>query len=189
MLIIKALLQIVFCISILLSQSRLMTSPSCLCVWASSPPFNYWIPEGVITKLETYIVAYLLKARTVKPEIKPLLANGSETTFVSRQGLDKHVPAANNTRNNKRIVGRIIFYAVCELSQESLWACLRTPTVARQQIGKHVPTTTNRRNNRTHFWTCNSLWGLCYYQRRAWGCTPCPPALLGNNSVNTFPRR
>jgi hypothetical protein len=31
------------------------------------------------------IVAYFLKARTVEPEKQPLLANGSETTFVSRQ--------------------------------------------------------------------------------------------------------
>jgi hypothetical protein len=30
-------------------------------------------------------VAYLLKARTVEPEKHPLLANGSETTFVSGQ--------------------------------------------------------------------------------------------------------
>jgi hypothetical protein len=32
-----------------------------------------------------YIVAYLLIARTVEPEKQPLLANGSETTFVSKQ--------------------------------------------------------------------------------------------------------
>jgi hypothetical protein len=32
-----------------------------------------------------HFVAYLLKARTVEPEKQPLLANGSETTFVSRQ--------------------------------------------------------------------------------------------------------
>jgi hypothetical protein len=30
-------------------------------------------------------VAYLLKARTVEQEKQPLLVNGSETTFVSRQ--------------------------------------------------------------------------------------------------------
>jgi hypothetical protein len=36
------------------------------------------------------IVAYLLKARTVETEKQPLLANDSETTFVSRQ----------RTRNN-----------------------------------------------------------------------------------------
>jgi hypothetical protein len=29
--------------------------------------------------------AYLLKARTVKPEKQPFLANDSEATFVSRQ--------------------------------------------------------------------------------------------------------
>lgn len=35
-------------------------------------------------------MAYSLKARTVE------LANGSETTFVSRQRLGKHVPAATD---------------------------------------------------------------------------------------------
>jgi hypothetical protein len=42
-------------------------------------------------------VAYLLKARTVEPEKQPLLANGSETTFVSRQRLGKHVSAEMDT--------------------------------------------------------------------------------------------
>jgi Na+/melibiose symporter-like transporter len=32
-----------------------------------------------------YIVAYFLKAGTVEPEKQPLLANGSETTFIARQ--------------------------------------------------------------------------------------------------------
>jgi hypothetical protein len=34
---------------------------------------------------EFHIVAYLLKAKTVKPEKQHLLTNGSETTFVYRQ--------------------------------------------------------------------------------------------------------
>jgi hypothetical protein len=42
------------------------------------------------------IVAYLLKARTVERENKPLLANGSETTFLCRQRLGKYVPAATD---------------------------------------------------------------------------------------------
>jgi hypothetical protein len=41
-------------------------------------------------------MTYLLKARIVEPEKQPLLANGSETTFVSRQRLGKHIPAATN---------------------------------------------------------------------------------------------
>jgi hypothetical protein len=61
--------------------------------------------------------------------------------------LGKHVPAATYTRRNQRIVGRVIFYAVCVLSKESLWACLCIPNVARQQLGKHVPAVTNTRNN------------------------------------------
>jgi hypothetical protein len=42
-------------------------------------------------------VAYLFKARIVEPEKLPLLSNGSETTFVSRQRLCIHVPAATDT--------------------------------------------------------------------------------------------
>jgi hypothetical protein len=42
------------------------------------------------------IVEYLLKAKTLEPEKQPLLANGLETTFVSRQRLGKHVPAATD---------------------------------------------------------------------------------------------
>jgi hypothetical protein len=41
-------------------------------------------------------VAYLLEARTVEPEKQQLLTNGSETTFVSRQRLGKHIPAATD---------------------------------------------------------------------------------------------
>jgi hypothetical protein len=53
-------------------------------------------------------VAYLLKARTVAPEKQPLLANGAETTFVSRQRLGKHVPAATDTHyNNIGTVGNV----------------------------------------------------------------------------------
>jgi hypothetical protein len=42
-------------------------------------------------------MTYLIKARTVEPEKQPLLANDSEITFVSRQRLGKHVPAAMDT--------------------------------------------------------------------------------------------
>jgi hypothetical protein len=45
----------------------------------------YTIDTGLIWVRGLNIVAYLLKARTVEPEKQPLLANGSETTFVSRQ--------------------------------------------------------------------------------------------------------
>jgi hypothetical protein len=41
-------------------------------------------------------VAYLRKARTMEPEKQTLLANSSERTFISRQLLGKHVPAAKD---------------------------------------------------------------------------------------------
>jgi hypothetical protein len=40
--------------------------------------------------------------------------------FGARQRLSKHVPSAMNTCNNRRIVGRVIFYTVRALSKESL---------------------------------------------------------------------
>jgi hypothetical protein len=42
-------------------------------------------------------MAHLLKTRTVEPEKQPLLANGSETTFIFRQRLGKHVADATDT--------------------------------------------------------------------------------------------
>jgi hypothetical protein len=47
--------------------------------------------------------------------------------FVARQRLGKHVPAATNTRNNRRIFGRVICCGVCFLSKESPWVCLYIP--------------------------------------------------------------
>jgi hypothetical protein len=55
------------------------------------------LPRNVRLEQIKNIVVYVLKARTVEPEKQPLLGNGSETTFVSRQRLGKHVPAAMDT--------------------------------------------------------------------------------------------
>jgi hypothetical protein len=52
----------------------------------------------------------LLKARTVEPEKQPLLANGSETIFVSRQRLGKHVTAATNAHATIEALLETVFY-------------------------------------------------------------------------------
>jgi hypothetical protein len=49
-------------------------------------------------------VAYLPKARAVEPEKQPLLANGFETTFVSRQRLGKHLLAATDTHTTIEVL-------------------------------------------------------------------------------------
>jgi hypothetical protein len=64
----------ILCLSALspsITKGRLL----CLCVCLQGSP----------TKQFRNTVAYLLKARTVEPEKHPLLANGPETTLVSRQ--------------------------------------------------------------------------------------------------------
>jgi hypothetical protein len=48
-----------------------------------------------IQNTHIHIVVYFPKVATVESEKQPLLANGSETTFVSRQRLGKH---ASNSR-------------------------------------------------------------------------------------------
>jgi hypothetical protein len=39
--------------------------------------------------------------------------------FVARQRLSKYNPAGTNTRNSRRIVGRVIFYAILVVSKEN----------------------------------------------------------------------
>jgi hypothetical protein len=60
-----------------------------------------------------YNVAYLFKARTVEPEKQPLLANGSETTFVSRQrSQTNRFPRQVSAPKNIGTVGKGGFYSV-----------------------------------------------------------------------------
>jgi hypothetical protein len=56
-------------------------------------------------------VAYFLNARTVEPEKQPLLANGSETTFDSRQrSQTNRFTRQQSARNSGGIVGNESFY-------------------------------------------------------------------------------
>jgi hypothetical protein len=54
-------------------------------------------------------VAYLLKARTVEPEKQLLLANSSETTFISMQWLGKHVPVATDMHTMTEVLLETVF--------------------------------------------------------------------------------
>jgi hypothetical protein len=63
-----------------------------------------------VNNFRQHIVAQLLKERTVEPEKQPLLANGSETTFVSRQRLCKHVPSAMDTHATVEVLLETVFY-------------------------------------------------------------------------------
>jgi hypothetical protein len=47
----------------------------------------------------------------VEPEKKPLLRNGSETTFISRQRLRKHVPFATDTHATTEVLLETMFSA------------------------------------------------------------------------------
>jgi ParB-like chromosome segregation protein Spo0J len=71
-------------------------------------PARQWHELG-LAYLNVYIVAYLLKARTVEPEKQPLLANGSEIKFDSRQRLGKHVPAATDTHATIEVLLETVF--------------------------------------------------------------------------------
>jgi hypothetical protein len=55
-------------------------------------------------------VTYLLKARIVEIEEQLLLANGSETIFISRQQLGKDVPAAKDTQTTIGVLLETVFY-------------------------------------------------------------------------------
>jgi hypothetical protein len=57
------------------------------------------------------------------------------------QRLCKHVPATKNIRNNRIIVGRVIFYAVRILPKESLWIflCNPLPLLGKNSVKKFPP--------------------------------------------------
>jgi hypothetical protein len=46
----------------------------------------------------------------MEPEKQPMLANGSETTFVSRQRLGKHVPPATHARATTELLFETVFF-------------------------------------------------------------------------------
>jgi hypothetical protein len=48
-------------------------------------------------------------------------------TIFARQRLRKHVPAATNTRNNRRIIRGVVLYWIRIVSNECLWVCLCIP--------------------------------------------------------------
>jgi hypothetical protein len=74
------------------------------------------------------IVAYLLKARTAETEKQPLLANGSEITFVSRQHIlnKQEYTTAAKERLGKHVLEATDIYVVraemLELGQYVRWA-------------------------------------------------------------------
>jgi hypothetical protein len=102
---------------VVISQKTIV---SILCLWI--PPLTFWILDLVFLKLGTYIMAHLncLFHETLPPVVSvwlsllSLKAKGSVhyiPPFSARQRLGKPVPAAMNTRYNKRIVGHVILYA------------------------------------------------------------------------------
>jgi hypothetical protein len=64
-----------------------------------------------ITALEPFPTAYFINPthQSVCLYVDPLL--------VARQQLDKNVTAATDIRNNRRIVGRVVFYVVRVVSK------------------------------------------------------------------------
>jgi hypothetical protein len=117
-----------------------LRSPSvwCICVSVCSPSINFWIYELIIMKFTIYIKATkpIWTIRFINPFHQSVLKlvsllclqdNDSVKSilrFGVRQLIGEKAPAAMNTRNNKIIVGRIIFYEAHVSSKERLWACL-----------------------------------------------------------------
>jgi hypothetical protein len=107
-----------------------MRSACCLCVYVSPFPSKFWMPVPVFmtpgAAPEPFPMAHFINSswQTVCPSYRYKV---TVRLSVSLQRLGKHVPAATNTCNNRRIVGPVIFYVVRVLSKDSLSACLFIP--------------------------------------------------------------
>jgi hypothetical protein len=103
-----------------------MRSPSCVSMSPSPPTFNC-LNQSLWNLLCAHLNGVLYKSLppvcvSVCVSLLLLLGKGSVKcihNFSARQRLGKHVPAATNARDNKRIVGRVIFYVVRVVSKES----------------------------------------------------------------------
>jgi hypothetical protein len=100
---------------------------------------------------------------------------------VPRQRFREYVPAATNTRNNRRIVG-VVLYAILVLSKESLWVCV-------SPYRCQVTTLWIRSRGNEELLEGSFSVRSVSYQRRVCGSVYPPLSLSGNNSVNTFPRQ
>jgi hypothetical protein len=106
-----------------------MRYPFCLCVCVS-------LPINATTSLyEAHLKGVLHKSLpsvcvSVCVSLLSLQGNGTVNCIpliAARQRLSKHIPAARNTCNSTRNVGRVILYAVRILSKESPWIRLCVP--------------------------------------------------------------
>jgi hypothetical protein len=98
------------------------------------------------------IVAYLFKVRTVEPEKQPLLAKGSETTFVSRQRFSKHVPEVTDTHATLEVLLETAFSirsvqrCYKEENRDNRFSSVREPVKRRLQLGSwRISTVKSRR--------------------------------------------
>jgi hypothetical protein len=101
-----------------------MRLPCCLCdsgICMCIPPFQIWMREPVFMKLGIYFMApeTISAAYFINPSHQYVSVYVS-SPIVGRQRLGKHVPAVKNTRNNKRVIGHLAFYAVRVVSKVSL---------------------------------------------------------------------
>jgi hypothetical protein len=103
-----------------------MQPPASLCVCVS--PLSAF--ECLSHSYETWYVykGQLSPSHLRALEIPPIsLVYICISPFGAGQRTGKHVPAATNTCNSSRIVGRMIFCTVLALSKESLWVCMCIP--------------------------------------------------------------
>jgi hypothetical protein len=104
-----------------------MLFPSCLCICVSPLSTFEYLNQSLRNLV--CISWQLSPSQLLTSKIPPitLCVYMCSPPIIARQRLCKHVPATTNTRSNRKIVGRIIFYAIRVLSTESLWVCLCIP--------------------------------------------------------------
>jgi hypothetical protein len=102
---------------ILKNKNRLIKSLCCLAVCVSRL-INFWMSNQALWNL-VYISWHLSQSRrrtSLNPAIS-LCVCTFINPIVARQQLGKHVPAAVDTGNNRRIVRGVVFYAVRVVSK------------------------------------------------------------------------
>jgi hypothetical protein len=119
-----------------------MRFPCSVCVCVSvNLPVHSQMPELVLMKHGIYVYRgswACLNGLLHRSLSSVLVFVRVSPRIVARQRLRRHDPVAKNTRNNRRIIGVVVFYTGPVVPKESLWVCLCVP-LSLLWLRKHVP--------------------------------------------------
>jgi hypothetical protein len=150
-----------------------MRSPSCLCVCASPPKFNFRMPEPILKKVCSFFMAN-------EPISTAFVTNPPPLHFVCTERLKKTRP------NFMRLYS--LNYTSYMDDLHNIWM-RKFPSVIAGKESKTFSSGNKQTQQQKNSWTRHFLCNPCLIKWSLWVCLCNLLSLLGNNSIKTLPRQ